>query len=585
MYCFPEDLKRAYESSPLSFVYYQNIDGRAVPILASDGFCQNTGMSREKVLVWLEAGLFERMHPDDVGYMSKVSNDFLHQQGPYDVVFRSRIGKEYVSIHGFGKWQTMPDGTELAVIGYANISDTKEGQLTITEIYQMFRKDQFYIDATTGLPNLNYLTQFADEKVKTLWTAETPPAVIYVDIRSMVSYNTAYGYAKGDELVQLTGKVLSEQFPDALVTRGEGDHFILIDAFNEETGKKTVKANKRIKREAFGRTNGIQCAIVKLLPGMKAVEGIDRARSTMKEIGDDLNVVYRHYSHDEDDDYWAGKYVLQHFDDALENGWIKVFYQPILRTRTEKVTILEGLARWIDPDQGMISPAQFIPVLSQYHLLHKLDVYMVEQICREFQVREEAGLPLIPVTVNFSAQDFDYVDVVDVLNTAIEKYGLEKKQLIVEITEQDLAQATGHFKRQLERIHENGFRLWVDDFGSGYSSLNVFGQYHVDRVKFDMELVRHLDENKGANRIIMKYMVEMCRQLGVHTLAEGVETAEQYEFLSEIDCEMVQGFYMFKPEPVEMAIFKSQNVGSMVPIETQNERSEMCKRWIEASRP
>ena len=83
----------------------------------------------------------------------------------------------------------------------------------------------------------------------------------------------------------------------------------------------------------------------------------------------------------------------------------------------------------------------------------------------------------------------------------------------------------------------------------------------------------------------MKYMVKMCRQLGVHTLAEGVETAEQYEFLSEIDCEMVQGFYMFKPEPVEMAIFKSQNVGSMVPVETQNERSEMCKRWIEASRP
>ena len=83
----------------------------------------------------------------------------------------------------------------------------------------------------------------------------------------------------------------------------------------------------------------------------------------------------------------------------------------------------------------------------------------------------------------------------------------------------------------------------------------------------------------------MKYMVEMCRQLGVHTLAEGVETAEQYEFLSEIDCEMVQGFYMFKPEPVEMAIFKSQNVGSMVPIETQNERSEMCKKWIETSRP
>lgn len=580
MYIFPEELRRAYESSPLSYVYYQNIDGRAVPVLASDGFCQNTGMSRDRVLTWLEAGLFERMHPDDVGFMSKVSGDFLNKRGPYDVVFRCRIGKGYISIHGFGKWQTMPDGTELAVIGYANISETKEVQLTVAESYQLFRKDQFYIDAITGLPNLNYLKQFADERINALWAAGTTPAVIYFDIRSMATYNMEYGYAKGDELVQLTGRTLSEQFPDALVTRGEGDHFIMVAEYDEELGKKALKANKRIKRTAYGRTTGIQCAIVKMLPEMKAIEGIDRARSTLKEIGDDLNIVYRFYTHGEDDDYWMGRYVLQNFDDALENGWIRVFYQPILRTRTEKVTILEGLARWVDPRQGLISPGRFIPVLSQYHLLHKLDIYMVEQICREFHVRKEAGLPLVPVTVNISAQDFDYVDVVEILNATLEKYGLERNRLIVEITEQDLAQATDHFRNQMERIHESGYKLWVDDFGSGYSSLNVFNQYHVDRVKFDMDFVRHLDDNNGANRTILKYMVEMCRQLEVHTLAEGVETKKQYEFLSDVDCEMVQGFYMYKPEPVEMSIFKIQNTGSMVPIEEAGERKEMCARWI-----
>ena len=580
MYIFPEELRRAYESSPLSYVYYQNIDGRAVPVLASDGFCQNTGMSRDRVLTWLEAGLFERMHPDDVGFMSQVSGDFLNKRGPYDVVFRCRIGKGYISIHGFGKWQTMPDGTELAVIGYANISETKEVQLTVAENYQLFRKDQFYIDAITGLPNLNYLKQFADERINALWVTGATPAVIYFDIRSMATYNMEYGYAKGDELVQLTGRTLSEQFPDALVTRGEGDHFIMVAEYDEELGKKALKANKRIKRTAYGRTTGIQCAIVKMLPEMKAIEGIDRARSTLKEIGDDLNIVYRFYTHGEDDDYWMGRYILQNFDDALENGWIRVFYQPILRTRTEKVTILEGLARWVDPRQGLISPGRFIPVLSQYHLLHKLDIYMVEQICREFHVRKEAGLPLVPVTVNISAQDFDYVDVVEILNATLEKYGLERNRLIVEITEQDLAQATDHFRNQLERIHESGYKLWVDDFGSGYSSLNVFNQYHVDRVKFDMDFVRHLDDNSGANRTILKYMVEMCRRLGVHTLAEGVETKKQYEFLSDVDCEMVQGFYMYKPEPVEMSIFKIQNTGSMVPIEEAGERKEMCARWI-----
>ena len=580
MYCFPESIKKAYESSPLSFVYYQNIEGRAVPVLASDGFVRNTGMGRDKVLAWLEAGLFERMHPDDVGFMSRVSDDFLNQRGPYDVLFRCRIGKEYALIHGIGKWQVMPDGTELAVIGYANLSQTKEGQLTIMERYGLAQKDKLYFDSTTGLPNLNYLKQYADERINTLWTTDATPVVIYVDIRSMSNYNMEYGYARGDELLKLVATVLSAQYPDALVCRGEGDHFILVDAFDSEIGNRALKANEVIRREAFGRTAGVQCTIVKLLPEMKVIEGIDRARSAMKEIGDDLNVVYRFYKHSEDDTYWAGRYVLQNFDDALENGWIKVFYQPILRTRTEKVTILEALARWVDPHQGLISPGQFIPVLSQYHLLHKLDIYMVEQICKEFKVREEVGLPLVPVTVNFSAQDFDYVDVVDVLNTTLARYGIDRSKLIVEITEQDLAQATGHFKKQLDRINENGYALWIDDFGSGYSSLNVFSQYHVDRVKMDMDLVRHLDDNHGANRIIMKYMVEMCREMGVHTLAEGVETKEQYEFLCDIDCEMVQGFYMFKPEPVEMAIFKIQNVGAIIPVETQTERSEMCGRWI-----
>ena len=264
----------------------------------------------------------------------------------------------------------------------------------------------------------------------------------------------------------------------------------------------------------------------------------------------------------------------------MQSGWVRVYYQPILRTGTEKITILEALARWVDPVRGVISPGQFIPVLSRYHLLHKLDLYMVEQICREFRIREEKGLPTIPVSVNFSAQDFDYVNVADALNRTLEEYGLPRSSIIVEITEQDLAQATGHFREQLRKIRESGYRLWLDDFGSGYSSLNVFSQYHVDRIKFDMDLVRHLDDNDGANRIIMRSIVDMCRRMGIHTLAEGIETQEQYRFLREIDCEMVQGFYFFRPEPLETAIANITATGPILPIESQKERDGMGERWI-----
>ena len=447
--------------------------------------------------------------------------------------------------------------------------------------YDRYQKDQYFNDAVTGIPNLNFVQQFADEKTSRLWASQATPAVIYFDIRSMVSYNTEYGHSRGDELLRLTAQAIAAAFPEALVGRGEGDHFIVVDAYSDEIGEKAVHIDETVKRTAYGRTTGVQCAIVKLEPCMKAVEGVERARSTLKKIGDDLNVVYRLYNQEEDRDYQTGRYIVQHFDEAIQNGWIKVFYHPILRASTRKITIAEALARWVDPARGTISPGQFIPALSRYHLLHKLDLYMVEQICREYHERAAAGLPLIPVSVNFSAQDFDYVNVVDALNQTLEQYGVPRESIIVEITEQDLAQATDHFREQLRRIRESGYRLWLDDFGSGYSSLNVFSQFHIDRIKFDMDLVRHLDDNGGANRIIMKSIVDMCRQMGIHTLAEGIETEAQYQFLRDIDCEMVQGFYFFRPEPLEAAIRKKQDTGVVMPSETAEERMEICGRAAE----
>ena len=578
--------RSVYEATSIPLAFYSYRDGKVITDLVSDGYCQMVGIDRKRLTTLLDDSMFARVHPDDAGRLASIGVGFARKECKYDVVYRTRIGKskDYRYMHTVGRWQTMADGTEEAILVYTDISESVSEIENLRNAYDKAQKDLFYLDTVAGVPNLNYAKQFADEKINSIWAAEKTPAILYFDVRTMATYNVEYGYSKGDALLKLVADTIKDEFPEALVCRGEGDHFIVVNDYKDDIGQAILEINTTIKQSAYGVTPGIQCAIVKMLPGLKAIEGIDRARTTLKEIGDDLNVVYSIYSHGDDDEYWMGRYVIQNFEDALRNEWIKVFYQPILRTKTEKVTILEGLARWIDPSKGMISPAQFIPVLSRYHLLHKLDLYMVEQICKEYRMREEAGLPLIPVSVNFSAQDFDYVDVVGELNRTLDRYALDRKAIIVEITEQDLAQATEHFKEQLLKIHESGYRLWIDDFGTGYSSLNVFGRYHVDRIKFDMELVRHLDDNNGANRVIMKHIVEMCREIGVHTLAEGVETEDQYDFLTEIDCEMVQGFYFFKPESVDMAIFKTENAGSIVPIETPQERGELCNRWIRKGR-
>ena len=280
----------------------------------------------------------------------------------------------------------------------------------------------------------------------------------------------------------------------------------------------------------------------------------------------------------------ASSYVFENFYKAINNGWIRVYYQCFLRLETGNGMGFEALARWIDPVKGMISPNDFIPALEKYHMMHELDLYMFEQVCREVRLRQEAGLPLMPVSINISRQDFDYIDVAAEINRIYDKYsldtyGINKEYFMIEITEQGLASATGRFYEQLEAIRNSGFALWVDDFGSGYSSLNVFSSFNIDLIKFDMDLLRNLDVHNGANRVILKAMVGAAKKLGIHTLCEGLETEEQKQFLLDIGCELAQGYLYHKPESLD-TIFTRLNIGIPIPSwETSEERKKLEEHW------
>ena len=593
MYTFPEDLKRAYESSPLSFVYYQNIGGRAVPVLASDGFCRNAGMSREAVLKWLRIGMFERMHPDDVGVVSQISDDFLHQRGPYDVVFRCRMGQDpetglprYAQLHGLGKWQTMPDGTELAVVTYANLSATREATRMEQEAYTLFQRDRFYTDGLTELPNVNYMHEFGDEKIATIRADGHTPYLIYTDIYSMQSYNNQYGFKEGDRLLCLTAETLKNKFPRSLVIRGSDDHFVIISWQDDpkELKNRLYEANTLIRSKAYGNTSGIRSGVCPVAEGTELSEALDHAKHALKRIENDLNRKVAFFSQEADDAYQRSLYIVENFDRAMEEGWIKVYYHALYRMESGKISAFEGLARWVDPERGVVSPGEFIPTLLKYHQLYRLDLYMFEQVCREISLRQEGGLPLMPVSVNFSRQDFDHADVVGEMNRLYEKYALDryvdKSFFIVEITEQDLAVGAEHLRGQLRQIREAGYRLWLDDFGSGYSAINMFSRFEFDLIKYDMDLLRHLDDHGGVNRLILKELVYVSRELGIHTLIEGVETEEQLAFVKEIGCELAQGFYFQKPESLDQIVTRIHGGEAIKACETPEEREALNRKWF-----
>jgi diguanylate cyclase (GGDEF)-like protein len=533
-----------------------------VPILASGGFVRNTGLNREDALAWLKVSMFERMHPDDVGVVSQISDDFLHQRGPYDIVFRCRMDSvekdpeavpEYVQMHGIGKWQTMPDGMELAVITYANLSKTREATLNKVKAYEMFRQDRFYTDPLTGLPNTNYLYEFGEEKINTVRAENRTPYLIYANISSMQSYNNNYGFDEGDRLLCLAAKTLKEQFPKALLTRVSDDHFVVITRIDDEKelSRRLNEANSIIRRDTHGNITELQIGVAPVSEDIDLGKALDHAKHALKYIDNERK---RHksccsfFDRNMMEVEKNRQGIIDNLDRAIEEGWIKVYYQPIVRSTNGKVCDVEALARWDDPVRGLLSPALFIPILEKSLLIHRLDLCVVKHVLSDLKTNEQNGNQNVPVSINFSRADFDACDLVQEICKLVDEAQIDRKLINIEITESMVGSDFDYMKKQIERFRAQGFQVWMDDFGSGYSSLDVLQSIKFDLIKFDMGFMRRLDESDDG-KIILKEMMKMATSLGIDTICEGVETESQARFLQEIACSKLQGYYFSKPVP------------------------------------
>jgi EAL domain-containing protein (putative c-di-GMP-specific phosphodiesterase class I) len=238
------------------------------------------------------------------------------------------------------------------------------------------------------------------------------------------------------------------------------------------------------------------------------------------------------------------EYIREHFDEALKKHYIQVFYQPVMRTMTGKLCGAEALARWESPEHGRLSPADFISVLENTRLIHRLDTYMIESVARRKRELLDAGKTTLPVSFNLSRLDFVLMDPFKVVEHIRKKYDLPYSALRVEVTEDALVEEESLVRDGIERFRAAGYEVWIDDFGSGYSSLNVLKDYAFDELKIDMAFLRPFN---AASRKLLKGIISLAKKLGMHTLAEGVETQEQIDFLREIGCEKLQGYFYGMP--------------------------------------
>lgn len=401
-----------------------------------------------------------------------------------------------------------------------------------------------YKDSITGGDN------FSNFKEKAKKYENTEGYVIALDISEFKLVNNVCGNARGDEVLKVIWDVIMANCNDnEQAARVNADRFVI---FWIESSKKTV--TYRIEK-LINEIEGIseQLSVPRLYPviGIRAVEKLDdadkrygealRAKSLIKNRRD------RHYAFYDEIDYDTiveNKKLENGFEKALADKKFEVWYQPKFNSHTGKIVGSEALIRWRADDGSLISPGRFIPLFEKNGNIIRLDEYVFREVCRQQKEWQKEGIQILPESVNISRFSLYYSNVVEKYERIINYYDVDHKYVQIEITESAIIENTV-IVELIQKFHDAGFDILLDDFGSGYSSLASLNQMPFDTIKLDKSLVDYVGNENGEK--LLKFIVQLVQSLGMKITAEGVEYKEQLDFLENLNCDDIQGFYFSKP--------------------------------------
>ncbi len=416
------------------------------------------------------------------------------------------------------------------------------------------------LDPLTGTFTQTAFAQGVSAKLEDILANAGKPVYVFADIQGMKHINSTQGYYAGNRVIQEVADGLRKAFPRGLYARYESDHFLIL-----EDESRIMEALEQLQRSQ--RLN------VKLKFGLYLPEDphedyavcSDKARLAQQHIVGNYTRSMFTFTSELYEEYRRRHYIRDNLTKAMEEGEIQVHYQSVIRSMTVNTCSLEALARWNSKEEGMISPGEFIPVLENERLSAKLDLYVIEKVLQDFDRRLELGLKVLPVSVNLSPVDLETEDMVSRINELMKRYQIDHDLLIIEITESACASSPELLEKVIADFHKSGYQVWMDDFGSGYSSLNTLQQFSFDLIKLDMRFLENFSVD-GRGAVILRNLIRMAEELQIHTLAEGVETEEQFRFLKSIGCERLQGYYFCRPLPLEDFVQRKEE-GKLITAE------------------
>lgn len=412
-------------------------------------------------------------------------------------------------------------------------------------------------DQLTGLLNRRALIDNMEEGIKTAKTTKEEFALISIDLDRFKYLNDTLGHIFGDEILKRVADRLSEiQTHNIQVYRQGGDEFMIL-IFDTNRRHVTRYAEKILskftnsfylnsKEYYISPSIGISMFPVDGKDSETLIKNADEALFRVKERG---KAHYQFYRSEMNSDIQNVVSLERHLRKAIEKQELILYYQPQIDLSTVKVKSFEALIRWNCSDLGMISPGDFIPLAEETGLIIPIGNWVIETACEQIRIWNDKGYQDIRIAINISPKQFQQTNLVNKIKNTLEKFQIKPSSLEIEITEG----AMGDKKETipiLKRLKEIGVTISVDDFGTGYSSLSYLKQFPIDVLKIDQSFVKDVLKNE-KDAAITTTIIHLGRSLGLEVIAEGVEKAEQAEFLLNAQCQKAQGYFFAKPLVVE----------------------------------
>ena len=496
-------------------------------------------------------GYFEKILPQDFPVLQEAFQKAVREGAAFSVDYRIRHANgDFRWVHDQGRAVRDADGKVICVDGV--ISDTTER----TQEKERFIRLISY-DALTNLPNRELFSDRLNQSIQQARRKKESGAVIALDLDHFKRINDTLGHSIGDQLIKaVSARLLKTLYESDTVTRISGGTFIILLARTTKAEDAENAANKILT--AFKTPFHIgehelftSCSLgIALFPNDGETSDIliknaDAAMHIAKERGKDR---FQLYSSSIANNSFERLVLENSLRRALDRNEFRLHYQPMLDLRTGKPVGVEALIRWQHPDLGFIPPLEFISIAEETGLIHQIGEWVMKTACAQKRVWDQAGFKFLRLSVNLSARQFHYANLVEMIGGITKKTGVDPRDLDLELTESTIMDHTGDTIATLRKFKEMGAQISIDDFGTGYSSLMYLKTFPIDIIKIDRSFVKDMTVDPD-DKTITQAIISMAHSLKLDVIAEGVETQEQLAILKSQGCDIIQGYLFSKPVP------------------------------------